>query len=137
MKAFIGLATGQGGETARLDAAVAALPGRIAGKAQKRAQAIADARADAAWGGWRWKPDAASWQRCAGTFADPLFGTLLVRAADGGLVADAGARHLVLEPAQPGLFAASDGTLEPPEAFACAADGDAIQWRGRSFERRP
>jgi CubicO group peptidase (beta-lactamase class C family) len=136
MKAFIGLATGQGGETARLDAAVAALPDRIAGKARKRAQAVADARADAAWGGWTWRPDAASLQRCAGTFDDPLFGALVVRAGDGGLVADAGARHLVLEPASPGLFAAWDGTLEPPEAFACNAAGDAIQWRDRTFRRQ-
>jgi hypothetical protein len=52
-----------------------------------------------------------------------------------GLVAQAGARHLALEPAKPGLFAASDGTLEPPEAFACNPTGDAIDWRGRTFRR--
>jgi CubicO group peptidase (beta-lactamase class C family) len=28
-----------------------------------------------------------------------------------------------------------DGTLEPPEAFACDATGDAIEWRGRTFRR--
>lgn len=136
MKAFIGLATGQDGEEARLDAAVAALPARIAGKADKRAQAIADARNDAAWGGWSWKPDARALRQCAGTYADPLFGALVVRVAGTGLVADAGARHLVLEPAKPGLFAASDGTLEPPEAFACDAGDDAIEWRGRRFRRQ-
>jgi CubicO group peptidase (beta-lactamase class C family) len=135
MKAFIGLATGQDGEAARLDAAVAALPERIAGKARKRAQAVADARADAAWGGWAWVPRTAELQRCSGMFRDPMFGTLVVRESATGLVADAGAQHLVLEPAKPGLFAASDGTLDPPEAFACDADGDAIAWRGRTFRR--
>jgi CubicO group peptidase (beta-lactamase class C family) len=135
MKAFIGLATGQAGEEARLDAAVAALPERVAGKARKRAQAIADARKDAAWGGWAWTPDARALRQCAGTYADPLFGTLVVRVVGTGLAAEAGARHLVLEPAKPGLFAASDGTLEPPEAFACGAAGDAVEWRGRTFRR--
>jgi CubicO group peptidase (beta-lactamase class C family) len=136
MKAFIGLATHHDGETARLDAAVAALPARIAGKARKRSQAIADARDAAAWGGWTWRPDAASLQRCTGTFDDALFGTLVVRESSAGLVADAGAHRLVLEPAKPGLFAASDGTLAPPEPLACAAGGDAIEWRGRTFRRR-
>lgn len=135
MKAFIGLATGQQGEEARLDAAVAALPERIAGKAEKRGQAIAEARKDAAWGGWSWAPEVPALRRCAGTYADALFGTLVVRDAGTGLIADAGARHLVLEPAKPGLFAASDGTLEPPEAFACDLDEGAIEWRGRRFRR--
>jgi CubicO group peptidase (beta-lactamase class C family) len=135
MKAFIGLATGQAGEEARLDAAVAALPERVAGKARKRAQAVADARKDAAWGGWAWTPDARALRQCAGTYADPLFGTLVVRVVGTGLAAEAGARHLVLEPAKPGLFAASDGTLEPPEAFACDAAGEVVEWRGRTFRR--
>lgn len=135
MKAFIGLATGQEGEEARLDAAVAALPERVAGKARKRAQAIAEARKDPAWGDWSWTPDARAVRQCAGTYADPLFGTLVVRDAGTSLVADAGARHLSLEPAKRGLFAASDGTLEPPEGFTCDAGGDAIEWRGREFRR--
>lgn len=135
MKAFIGLATGQDGEEARLDAAVAALPERVAGKARKRVQAIAGARKDAAWGDWSWTPDARALRRCAGTYDDPLFGTLVVRESGASLAADAGALHLALEPAKPGLFAAADGTLEPPEAFACDVDDDAIEWRGRRFRR--
>ena len=135
MKAFIGLATGQEGEQARLDAAVAALPARIAGKALKRGKAIADARMDVAWGGWSWTPDAGELRGCTGTFSEPMFGTLVVREAGTGLVADAGAQHLVLESAKPGLFAASDGTLEPPEAFTCDTAGNAVEWRGRRFRR--
>jgi hypothetical protein len=137
MKAFIGLAPGQQGEGARLDAAVAALPERVASKARKRAQAFDDSRADATWGAWSWKPGVVELRRCAGSFSDPLFGTLVVREGDGGLVADAGAQHLVLEPAKPGLFAATDGTLDPPETFTCDAGGDAVEWRGRSFRRQP
>ena len=135
MKAFIGLATGQEGEQARLDAAVAALPERIAGKAQKRGKAIADARKDVAWGGGSWHPDADELRRCTGTFSEPMFGALVVREAVRGLVVDAGAQHLLLEPAKPGLFAASDGTLEPLEAFTCDAGGAALEWHGRKFRR--
>lgn len=135
MKAFIGLATGQQGEEARFDAAVSALPARIAGKAEKRVQAIADARKDASWGGFSWTPDPRALRQCTGTYSDALFGTLVVREAGKDHVADAGARHLLLQPAKPGLFAASDGALEPPEAFACNVDGDAIEWRGRTFRR--
>jgi len=135
MKAFIGLATGQSGENERLDAAVAALPSRLAGKADKRMDAIATARADPSWGGWHWKPGAPELQACAGSFHDALFGTLLVRVEGKRLVADAGEMHLSLEPAKPGLFAASDGTLEPPEPLACRPKAGTIEWHGRTFGR--
>lgn len=135
MKAFIGLATGQHGEAARLEAAVDAFPARLAGLVDKRAHTLAESRADPAWGNWTWKPDNDELQACTGRFHDALFGTLVVRQTDGGLAADVGARHLVLEPARPGLFAASDGTLDAPEPMTCRQEAGTFEWRGRSFSR--
>jgi CubicO group peptidase (beta-lactamase class C family) len=135
MKAFIGLATGQAGEEARLDAAVAAFPSRLEGKARKRVDAIAAARKDVSWGDWHWLPSAGELQACTGQFNDPLFGSLVLHQAADGFVADIGAMHLKLEPASPGLFAASDGTLDPPEPLACQPDAGTIEWRGRTFRR--
>lgn len=135
MKAFIGLATGQEGEAARLDAAVDAFPARLAALVDKRRQAMAESRADAEWGGWTWRPDEDGLRACMGRFHDDLFGTLVVREAGRGLVADIGARQATLEPARPGLFAASDGTLGPPEPMTCRPEAGVFEWRGRSFRR--
>jgi CubicO group peptidase (beta-lactamase class C family) len=135
MKAFIGLATGQDGEDARLQAAVDAYPARLARLVDKRSQALAASRSDPAWGGWDWRPDSAGLRTCTGSFHDELFGTLVVRESGRGLSADIGARHLLLEPARPGLFAASDGTLEPPEPMTCHPDAGTFEWRGRTFRR--
>jgi CubicO group peptidase (beta-lactamase class C family) len=135
MKAFIGLATGQEGEQARLEAAVAALPSRIAAVVGKRRELLDTARADAAWGGWTWKPSAPELRACTGRFHDDLFGTLEIRLDGQALAATIGERELVLEPARPGLFAATDGTLDTPEPMACDAAAGTIGWRGRDFRR--
>jgi CubicO group peptidase (beta-lactamase class C family) len=133
MKAFIGLATRQSGEDARLDAAAAAFPARLAGLVAKREHARTESRADPQWGGWRWHLDEVALQGCTGRFHDDLFGTMWI--GDGGRTADIGARHMTLEPARPGLFAASDGTLDAPEPLACRPEDGIVEWRDRSFRR--
>ncbi|MFC7300356.1 serine hydrolase domain-containing protein [Cognatiluteimonas weifangensis] len=133
MKAFIGLATGGEGEGARLDAAVSAFPARLAALVTKRKKALVESRADAAGAGSTWQPDAAALQACTGRFHDDLFGTLWVRSGAEGLTADIGARHLVLEPVRPGLFAAADGTLDVPEPMTCQPEAGVLEWRGRRF----
>ncbi|UHQ24981.1 beta-lactamase family protein [Lysobacter sp. 5GHs7-4] len=135
MKAFIGLATGQPGETERLGKALAAYPANVAAKADKRRAAIERDRADAKWGGWGWRPDAAAMRACSGRFANPLYGELRVKQEGIGLVAQVGALRLSLEPAQPGLFAASTASLDPPEPLRCDAETGRMTWRDQVFSR--
>lgn len=135
MKAFIGLVTGQPGETGRLDKAVADYPARLAAKTRARQEAIAQARARPAWGGWSWRPSASQLKAYAGRFGNPVFGTMVVSEADGRLEAQVGATRLVLEPARPGLFGASSGPLEPPAPLRFDAERRAIRWNGQVFTR--
>jgi CubicO group peptidase (beta-lactamase class C family) len=137
MKAFIGLVTGQPGEAERLHKAVAAYPARLHALTRKRLATISTARADSSWGGWTWAPDAATLQACTGRFANVGYGSLVVNAVGGHLVAHIGAMRLSLEPAHPGLFGASSGTLDPPEAFECDGRHRHIRWRGRDFQGAP
>lgn len=136
MKAFIGLATGQPGEHGRLRKAMDAYPAKVAAKAAKRRDAIKEARADPQWGGWAWRPDAAALRACTGTFANPLYGAMQVALDGRGLAAQVGALDMRLEPAQPGLFAASTEALEPPEGLGCDGDTGQISWRGQVFRKR-
>lgn len=136
MKAFIGLATGQDGEVKRLHEAVAAYPGRLERMTRKRMDAIASTRAQAQWDGWRWQPDAETLQACTGRFGNAVYGVMDVAEIGGRLVARIGEWTMTLEPARPGLFGASTGTLEAPEALACDSDGDSLRWRGREFSRQ-
>lgn len=135
MKAFIGLATGQDGEEARLRKAVAAYPERLQAQVSRRREAIAEERAQPRWGGWTWGPRGEALRACAGSFDDAVFGRLDLRPAGDGLVGRIGALRMVLEPARPGLFAAATGTFDAPEPLECGADGGAVHWRGRAFVR--
>lgn len=134
MKAFIGLATGLPGEQERLRNAVAAWPAKVEAKAAKRRAAIAQERADPRWGGWTWRPDAAALHRCTGDFANALYGPMRLQRDGASLVARVGDLELRLEPARPGLFAATTEALEPPEPLRC--DGERIDWRRQAFVRR-
>jgi CubicO group peptidase (beta-lactamase class C family) len=133
MKAFIGLATGQPGETERLRKAVEAYPQNVEAKAAKRREAARQVRADPQWGGWTWRPDAAALRACTGRFTNRLYGTMQVEQDRSGLTARIGARRMRLEPAQPGLFAASTETLAPAEALRCDPGRSRILWRERDF----
>ena len=135
MKAFIGLATGQPGETERLRKAVEAYPAKVAAKAAKRRAAIEKGRADPQWGGWSWQPDASALYACTGRFTNRLYGTLRVKQDRRALVAQVGELHMQLEPAQAGLFAASTNTLDPPEPLRCDAGNGRIVWRGQEFRK--
>ena len=52
------------------------------------------------------------------------------------LVAQVGALELALEPARPGLFAATAPDLDPPEPLRCDAAARQVTWRGQVFGRR-
>lgn len=135
MKAFIGLATGQAGEEERLRRTAEGYPANVAAKAAKRRAAIDKDRADAQWGGWNWHPDATALRECAGEFTNTLYGAMRVSVQEGALIARVGELEMQLEPAAPGLFAASTAALEPPEPLRCDAAGRQIVWREREFRR--
>ncbi len=135
MKAFIGLATGQAGEGERLSKAVEAFPAKVEAKAAKRRAAIEQDRADPQWGGWTWTPDAAALRACGGAFGNRLYGTMRIERDGRGLVARVGELRMRLEPAQPGLFAASTAALAPPEPLHCDADAGVVRWRGQEFRK--
>ena len=136
MKAFIGLASGQAGEAERLRKAVEAYPAKVEAKASKRRAAIEHDRADPQWGGWTWRPDAAALRACSGAFANRLYGTMRIEAEGRGLLARVGELRMRLEPAQPGLFAASTAALEAPEPLRCDAAAGLIGWRGQEFRKQ-
>lgn len=135
MKAFIGLATGQAGESGRLRKALAALPAKVEAKAAKRRAAIERERAGLHWGGWTWKPDATALRACSGGFGNRLYGTLQVERDGRALIARVGELRMRLEPALPGLFAASTEALEPPEPLRCDAAAGVVGWRGQAFRK--
>ncbi|HJR74873.1 MAG TPA: serine hydrolase domain-containing protein [Luteimonas sp.] len=135
MKAFIGIATGQPGETERLRKALDAYPAKVAAKAEKRHASIEKDHADPQWGGWTWRPDAAALRACTGRFTNALYGTMHLMQEENGLSAHIGAMELRLQPAQPGLFAASDRTLDTPGQLRCHADEGRITWRGQDFRK--
>ena len=135
LKAFIGLATGQSGEDARLAKAVADYPARLARTVAKRADAVRTARAGAAWGGWAWAPTREEARRFVGVFTSERFGALEVVQGAAGLEARLGALRLALEPAAPGLFGASESRLEAPVEFRYADDAASLQWKGETFVR--
>ena len=79
--------------------------------------------------------DAAALDACSGRFANSLYGAMQVERTAQGLVARIGAMELRLEPAQPGVFGASDDTLEAPEPLQCDAQKGSIRWREQEFAR--
>jgi hypothetical protein len=72
-----------------------------------------------------------------GRYDNPVFGTMQVARIDGALQARIGALHLSLKPAQPDLFGASAGTLEPPEPLRFDADRRSVHWNDAVFTRVP
>lgn len=137
MKAFIGLVTGKPGEVERVRKAAADYPARLAGTTRKRLDAIAHARTDPVWGGWTWQPAAADLDVFTGRYESPVFGSMRVDRIDGALEARIGAVHLSLRPAQPALFGASEGRLEPPEPLRFDADRRAVHWNDAVFSKVP
>ena len=136
MKAFIGLAGGQPGEDERLRRAVAAYPAKVAAQAARRRAMIEQDRADPRWGGSAWTADAAALQACSGIFGNRLYGTMRVAMEAGALVAQVGELRMRLEPAQPGLFAATGAALEPAEPLHCDAGAGQLRWNGQVFDRQ-
>ena len=136
MKAFIGLAGGQPGEDERLRRAVAAYPAKVAAQAARRRAMIEQDRADPRWGGSARTADAAALQACSGIFGNRLYGTMRVAMEAGALVAQVGELRMRLEPAQPGLFAATGAALEPAEPLHCDAGAGQLRWNGQVFDRQ-
>lgn len=135
MKAFIGLSTGQSGETERLRKAAADYPARLARTVAARQGAVRKAREDAVWEGWRWAPSRAETERYAGSFRSERLGRLDVVQGAGGLEARLGEMRLTLTPASPGLFGASRSPLDAPEAFRYADDAGSLRWDDDAFIR--
>jgi hypothetical protein len=134
MKAFIGLATGQD-EAARLQKLVADYPERVARVVAKRRDAVQDARANEAWGGWSWRPSREESARYVGAFASERLGTLDVVQGPAGLEARLGAMRLELVPAAVNLFGASESALDAPLEFRYADDAQSLQWKSDTFRR--
>lgn len=137
MKAFIGLATGQGGETERLRALVDGYPERLARTVVKRRDAVEKARGDSAWSGWTWSPSHAQTRRYVGSFQSERLGRLEVVQDRDGLRAKLGAMRLSLIPASPGLFGASKSALDAPEPFRYDEAADSLRWNDDTFVRLP
>ena len=135
MKAFIGLATGQSGETERLRKAVADYPGRLSRTVAARLESVQKARRDGRWGGWTWTPSRDEAKRYAGTFRSDRLGRLDVVQGPSGLQAQLGEMRLMLVPASPGLFGASESALDAPEAFRYADDAGSLRWDDDTFIR--
>jgi len=133
MKAFIGLAHGDGSEHARLRQAVQAYPERLARLVESRREAVASASADPSWGGWAWKPTREELQAYVGEFESARLGRMRVRLGPDGLEASLGAMRLQLMPAREGLFGAKGSELEAPESVEFNAK--TLRWRDHEFER--
>ena len=135
MKAFVGMASGQDGESERLRKAVADYPGRLARVVAMRRDAVEKARSDDAWGGWKWAPSRAETGLYLGTFGSERLGNVEVRRGREGLEARLGAMRVTLTPASAGLFGASQSRLDAPEAFRYADDLGSLQWKSDIFTR--
>lgn len=135
MKAFIGLATGQSGETARLRKVMTDYPDRLARTVEARLSAVQEARNDNTWAGWKWIPSQTELKRFVGTFHNDRLGSLEVAQGPDGLEARLGAMHLTLMPASPGLFGASDSMLDAPDAFHYDSDTGSVRWKDDTFTR--
>lgn len=135
MKAFIGLATGQSGETERLRKAVADYPGRLARTVAARSDAVQKIRHEAMWGGWTWTPSRTEMKRYVGTFLSDRLGRLDVVQGTDGLEARLGAMRSALTPASVGLFGASKSPLDAPEAFRYSNDAGSLRWNSDTFTR--
>lgn len=137
MKAFIGLATEQGGERERLRALIDGYPERLARTVGKRRDAVQKVRADSAWNGWAWSPSRAQTRRYLGSFQSERLGRLEVVQGRNGLQAQLGAMQLSLLPASPDLFGASKSVLDAPEPFRYDEAADSLRWNDDTFVRLP
>jgi hypothetical protein len=135
MKVFIGLATGQSGETERLHKVVAGYPDRLARTVAGRLDAVQKTRREESWSGWKWAPSRAETERYIGTFQSERLGSLDVVQGDDGLEARLGAMRLMLTPASSDLFGASESTLDAPEPFRYADDAGSLRWNSDTFTR--
>lgn len=139
-KAFVDLLIGHPqAETqiAALEARFAEGPSRLAA-ARKRD--LEEARADARWGGWTWRPTPADLRAFEGRFTNPGLGEMVLTVENGVLVSRIGALRQELQPAQPDLFGMFSAPFSAPEAvrYARGADGKVtgFTWNDWQFVRR-
>lgn len=98
-------------------------PQRTAKLLESRRADLEASRADPAWGGWTWKPDAHALAEYAGRYRGmrlPVVVDLMPTA--GGLLLREGARRLRLAPASPDLFGTTWLPLDPPEPLRFERD---------------
>lgn len=115
-------------------------PQRVAEHLTARRQAVADARADAQWGGWSWRPEAEALAEFVGTYRGavlPVDARLAVE--DGGLVLRIGALQRRLQPASPDLFGATWWRLDPPQPLRVQRDAAgriaSFDFEGQTYRR--
>lgn len=115
-------------------------PERVAKLLDSRRKALADARADARWEGWRWAPTAAELGAYAGRYrGERIPVDVEVEATAEGLRLRMGALERRLQPAAPDLFGASRLQLDPPEPVRFQRDGSgavvAFEFDGHRYLR--
>ena len=99
-------------------------PERVAKFLLDRRTKFEQARADAGWSGWNWKPDAAALAMFVGRYrsARPGISVDVLPTSDGLLLRE-GARRQRLAPAAPDLFGATWLSLDVPEPVRFHRDG--------------
>lgn len=122
------------------DTRVEYYPEQIARYLEHRTSREAENRADEAWGGWTWQPEAAERAGYAGTYSSgEPYGVVTIAEEGGGLVASLGDMRLQLEPARPDLFGGVAHAFYGPDRFAFERDASGaivrLDWDGDVYER--
>lgn len=115
-------------------------PKRVAEYLAGRHQALADARAEAQWEGWSWKPPATALADYAGSYRPavlPVAAQLTLK--EGALVLQIGTLQRRLEPATEDVFGATWWRLDVPQPVRFERDAAgkvcAFTFDGQSFRR--
>ena len=122
------------------DTRVAYYPEQSARLLEGRVNREAENRADAAWGGWTWQPEADELADYPGIYSDgDAYGTVRIVTGEAGLQAHFGDMVLALDPASPDLFGGVAYPFYGPDRFAFRRDAAghvvALDWDGDIYTR--
>lgn len=100
-------------------------PVRVTQLLERRRMGRAEQETDPQWGGWAWSPTSDELEAYVGAYSLASGVEPLRIELDGGTIAARwGAKTLALRPAQPGVFAATDGPWTEFDRFAFVQDDD-------------